>query len=72
MELELELGDDAEAAAPAAERPEEVGMPVPVRPLDPSIREHHLGADQALAARAERPLEPAASTAERDAGDTET
>ena len=45
VQAEQERGDDAEVAAAAAERPEEVGVLVGVRPHVTAVRQHDLGVE---------------------------
>ena len=66
MEAELGLGDDAEVAAAALQRPEQVGVLVLGRDDDVAVRGHDVGRDQAVAGEAELALEPAAAAAGRE------
>ena len=65
----MERGDDAEVAATAADRPEQVGVLVLRRDHLLAGRGDDLGLDQVVADETERPLQPAAAAAERQAAD---
>ena len=69
VQLERELGDDAEVAAAAAQAPEQVGVLVVGRGHDAAVGGHDLGLDQVVAREAELALEPPAAAAEGEAGD---
>ena len=70
MQPEVERGHDAEVAAASPYTPEQLRVLVLGGDHLPAVRGHHLDRVQVVAHEPELPLEPAASTAEREAGDT--
>ena len=64
-----ELGDDAEVAPAAAQRPEQVGVQRRGRRHGPAVGHHHLGREQAVAGEPQGAFEPAAAGAEREPAD---
>ena len=69
MQEELERGDDAEVAAAAAQRPEQVRVLVQRTPGPCSpVGGHQLGGDQVVAGEAVLAPQPADAAAEREAG----
>jgi hypothetical protein len=70
LELELDRGDDAEAAA-AAQRPELVGLVIVVGADVLAVGGHELDRGQAIDLKPVTAPEPAESAAERVAGDAE-
>ena len=71
MEPEPEPGGDAEVAAPAADRPEEVGMRLVVDLEELAVRGHDLGGEQVVDRHAVLAREEADPAAERDAADAD-
>ena len=69
VRLERELGHDAEVAAAAAQRPEEVGVLVGARGHRLPVREDDLGAEQVVDREAVRAREVSHPSAERQAAD---
>jgi hypothetical protein len=69
MELELEGGDDAEVAAAAAQRPEEVRVLVGRRADEAPVGGDQLAGEQVVAGEPVLALEPARAAAEREPGD---
>ena len=69
MEVELELRDDAEVAAAAAQPPEQVGVVGLARVDEPAVRRDHVGRREVVAREAELPHRPADAAAEREPGD---
>jgi hypothetical protein len=69
MQPELELGDHAEVAAAAAQRPVQVGMRMPAGPDHVARGRHHLERDDVVAGQPVLPGEPAHPAAERQATD---
>jgi hypothetical protein len=67
--LEFEAGDDAEVAAAAAQRPEEVGVLVRRRAQPRTRCGDDLGRDQIVDGQPVRPRQPAEAAAEGQAGD---
>jgi hypothetical protein len=53
VQPELELGDDAEVAAAAADAPEQVGVLVLAGPYHPAVGEDDLSRDEVVAGQAE-------------------
>ena len=51
VQAELELGDDPEVAAAAAQRPEQVGVLVVARPGDPAVGGDDLRGDEVVDAQ---------------------
>ena len=70
-QVELERRDDAEVAAAAAQRPEQLGLVVAIGPQEPAIRGHELDRRHAARGQAELAGVPAHSAAERVAGDAD-
>ena len=68
-ELELELGDDAEVAAAAAQAPEQVRVLLVGRSHDLALRRHDARGTQAVDREAVAAHDPADPAAEREAGD---
>ena len=68
MQEELERRDDAEVAAAAAQRPEQVRVLLGGRPDQLALRGHQLGRDQVVAGEAVLAPQPADAAAEREAG----
>jgi hypothetical protein len=71
MEAHLERGRDAEVAAAAAQRPEEVGVLVGARGDDRAVGRDDLGPEQAVGREAMLAREPPHTAAERVAGDAD-
>ena len=71
VELELERGDDAEVAAAAAQRPEQLGIVVRVRADQLAVGGHQLDRGDAVGLQAVAAGEPAHAAAERVAGDAD-
>jgi hypothetical protein len=69
VRLELERRDDAEIAASAAERPEELPLRVVARAQHLAVGCHDLGRHQAVDREPELAAEPAEPAAEREAGE---
>jgi hypothetical protein len=69
MQGELERAHDAEVAAAAAQRPEQVGVLGGRRPDEPAVRRDDRRCDEVVAGQAVLALEPAGATAQREAGD---
>ena len=69
VQRELERGHDAEVAAAAAQRPEQLGMLVGGGADRLAARGHELDGEQVVAREAVLALEPAGAAAEREAGD---
>src|SRR5215470_18747655 len=67
MEFELELGDDAEVAAPAANGPQQVGVARFARLHPIARRQDQVRGDEVVANQAKPPAEPAKPAAERQA-----
>ena len=67
--VELELGDDPEVAAAAAQPPEELGVLGLARVHEPAVRGDDVGADEVVAREAVLAHQPADAAAEREAGD---
>jgi hypothetical protein len=65
----LERGDNAEVAAAATQRPEEVGVLVGAGVHELPVRGDDVGADQAVAGEAAAPEQPADTAAEGEPGD---
>ena len=70
-EPEPEAGHDAEVAAAAADRPEEVGLVVGVDARAPAVGGHDLGGEQVVDRQAVLAHEIADAAAERDAADAD-
>jgi hypothetical protein len=70
MQAEFELGDDAEVAAPASDRPEQIGVLIRGRQLDPPVGGYHLGRHQVVEAQPGLARQPSHAAAEREPGDT--
>lgn len=70
MEAELELGDDPEVPAAAAQPPEQVRVLRLARVQDLAVGGHDLEAGHVVAGQAELPGKPAHSPAEGQAADT--
>ncbi len=70
MELELELGDDAEVPAAAAQPPVELGVLALARVDEPTVGGDDVGADEVVAREPVLPHQPADPAAEREAGHT--
>ena len=69
VQLELEAGHDAEVAAAALERPEQVRVAVRAGDQKAPVRGHDLRGQQAVNRKAVLALEPSASAAEREPAD---
>ena len=69
VQPELERGDDAEVAAAAADRPEEVGMLVGAGAHLLAVGEHHVGGEQVVDREAGRTRQVAQAAPERDSPD---
>jgi len=69
VELEHETGDDAEIAAAAAERPEQVGVLFLARGDEAAVGEHNIGLDQIVDGEAVFARQIAVAAAQRQAGD---
>ena len=69
MERELERRHDAEGAAAAAQRPQQVGVLVGGRAHDRAVPRHQLGGEQVVAGQAVLALQPARAAAQRQPGD---
>jgi hypothetical protein len=69
VQLELELGDDAEVAAAAADAPQQVGVLLGARPHDGSVGEHDLGREEVVAGQAVLRRRPAVASAGGEAAD---
>ena len=69
VQRQLERGDDAEAAAAAAQRPEQLGVLVLGGAHDPAVPGDELGGDEVVAGQPVLALEPARAAAEREPGD---
>ena len=70
VEPEHEPGRDAEVAAPAMQRPEQLAVLVLVGRHDAAVGGDELDLEQVVARESPLPLEPAGATAQRQAGDT--
>jgi len=70
MQRELERGDDAEVAAAASQRPEQVGVLVGGRPDDADLGGDHLGGEQVVDGEPVLAREEADAAAEGEPGDT--
>ncbi len=70
VQPEGEAGDDAEVAATAAQRPEQIRVLGPVRRPDPSVRGDDLDLFQVVGCPAEAARQVAESAAEGEAGDS--
>jgi hypothetical protein len=66
---ELELGDDAEVAAAAAQRPEQVGMGGPRRPHDLPVGQDHFGGEKRVDRQPVTAHQPPEAAAEREPAD---
>jgi hypothetical protein len=64
---ELELGDDAEVPAPAADGPEQLGVLSLAGPYDAAVGQHDLGRDEVVAGQAVPGRGPAVSAADGEA-----
>ena len=71
VQAEGELGDDTEAGARAAERPEQVGVLVAAGPADLAVGGDDLGLEQVVDGPAEPAGEVAEPAAERQPGDAD-
>ena len=69
MQFELELRDDAEVAAAAAQAPEQVGVLGLGRVDEPAVCGDDVGADEVVAGEAVLAHQPADAAAEREAAD---
>jgi hypothetical protein len=70
VQAELELGDHAEVAAAAADRPEQVGILVRRGPLDPPVGGDQLGRGEVVDGQPGLAGQPAHATAQRQPADT--
>ena len=70
VELEIEDGDDAEIAAAAAQRPEQVRVLRRARAQQLAVGRDHVGETQIVDCQAEPPGDPAEAAAKRQAGDS--
>jgi hypothetical protein len=68
VERELERRHHAEAAAPAAQRPEQLRVLALGRAYDPPVPGHELGGDEVVARQAMLALEPPGATAQGQPG----
>ena len=68
MQAEAEARDDAEVAATAAQRPEQIGVLGLVGGDDRAIGQHHLGFDQVVASQAVAARQPADAAAQGEPG----
>ena len=71
VQLEAQPRDDAEVAAAAADRPEQVGVPLGVDLQHPAVGGHDLGRQQLVDGHAVLADEEADPAAERDAADAD-
>ena len=71
VEPEGQRGDDAEAAAAAAQRPEQVGVLVGRRVHELAVGGDHLGGDHAVGGEAVGARQPGGAAAQRVAGDAD-
>ena len=69
VELKLEAGHDAEIAAAAAQRPEQIRILARARSHQPPVGEHHVGRDEMVDRQAEAAAQIADAAAERQSGD---
>ena len=69
MQGKLEAGHHAEIAAPAAQRPEQVGVGAGAGPQQPPIRRHHVHGQQVVDAEAMARAQPADPARQGEAGD---
>ena len=69
MGLKLERGHDAEVAAAAAQRPEQIGMLARAGVHLRAIGQHHVGADQVVDREPEAARQVADAAAEREPAD---
>ena len=69
MELVLERGDDAEVAAAAAQRPDQIGVLTIGRVHQRAVGKDDVGAEQIVRGHAVATAQPAEAAAEREAGD---
>ena len=69
MQPELERGDDAEVAPAAADRPEQVGVPVVRRTQHPAVGGDHFGGGQVVDGQAELARQPPHAAAQRQPPD---
>ena len=69
MQAELELGDDAEVPAAAAEAPEEIRVLVGARAHELAVGGDDVGREQVVDREAVLALQPADPAAEREPGD---
>ncbi len=67
MQLVFERRDDAEVAAAAAQRPEQILVFCLARDEEPAVGRHDVGRDQVVARQAERAREISDPAAERQA-----
>ena len=71
VEVELDCGDRGEAAAAAAQRPEEVGLAVAVGANAAPVGQHGVDREDAVGGQAVRPPEPGQTAAERVTDDAD-
>ena len=71
MRLELERGDDREAPATTAQRPEQLGLVIGVDAHALARGEHDLERAHVVAGQPIRPAQPAGPAAEREPGDAD-
>src|SRR5918999_3256448 len=69
MQAELELGDDAEVAATAADGPVEVGLIGLAHSMNPAVGSDDLGRYDVVRRQPELPSEPSLTAAQRQAAD---
>jgi len=69
VERELELGDDAEVAAAAAKRPQEISVVCHRSAHHPSVGSNDFGADKVVRRQAGKARQPADATAKGEPGD---
>jgi hypothetical protein len=70
-QLEFERGDDAVVAAPASDRPEQVGLVVVVDPAELAVGRHDLDGGEGVRLQAVLAAEPAHAAAQRVARDAD-
>ncbi len=70
VQPEEERGDDAEVAAAAAHRPEQVGVLIRIGGDEAAVGEHHIHLEQVVNRQAERAREVADAAAERQPADS--
>ena len=68
MEADAQGGHDAEVAAAAAQRPQQIGLRVGAGGHAPPVRQHDFGAEQVVRSEAARAAERAVAAAQAQAG----